>query len=1168
MPREKRTLRISIAIGLILVSGLLIEGAMNLAAYRKDFVNTQADKARSIAVSVASSFCDLDLLREAFETQTETALWKERQAYLNYILAETGVSYLYVLDTSTGEQAYYLMEGLLPSGQPPRLGDMGLVTEGDRAAIQEAVQTGRTTTGIFHSERYGGSFISGYAAIHDAEGKPAAIVGVGIDRGNSAAVPAGFAYQTSLVTFGLCVLLSILTFWYVRRSVGGHLDQADRIQAENERIKVFFDAIPFPCRMWSREHQVIDCNEEALALYRLKDKQEMIDKFREMYPTYQPDGRLSSEKMTEILDIAFEEGRYVFEWTHQTLDGERIPVESILVRVRYGEEDALACYSRDLREHHKMMAEIERGTNLLNSVNDAANILLQAESEGFEEDLYQCMGMIGKAVSADRVCLWHNHTEKGRLYCDLVYDWPGGTGSLISSDVAVNVSYDENTPGWEEVLSRGDCINTSISRMSPDERAQVEAHGVKSLFVAPVFVRGEFWGYVGFDDFVNEKILSDNEASTLRSGSLLIANALLRNEMTQKLHATAEELEAALDAARSANQAKSDFLASMSHEMRTPLNAIIGLSDLTLGVEEMSDTCFSNLEKISNAGQTLLGIVNDILDISKIEAGKFELVPAEYDTPSLINDTISQNILRIGEKPIRFSLRIPEDLPSRLYGDEIRVKQMLNNLLSNAFKYTREGMVELSIQCERMDGDALVTASVRDTGIGIKPEDLGNLFNAYNQVDAEMNRDIEGTGLGLQITKQLAEMMDGTITVESEYEKGSVFTVAFRQRLVSGSVIGAETAETLTGFQYSDYKRRGNLRFVRISLPYARVLVVDDVATNLDVAKGLLKPYKMAIDCVISGQEAIDAILRGEPRYNAVFMDHMMPGMDGIEAARRIRDIGTDYAKEIPIIALTANAIMGNEEMFLQEGFQAFIPKPIEIARLDEVIRRWVRDDQQEMLYLEQQTPENAQNKRSGSDRRSGIDRRALNMGIDGLDMQSGIKRFGDEETYFEVVRSYAANTPALLEKIVEVRRDELDPYLVAVHGIKGSSRGISAETFAKLAEMMENAARSGDFDFITAHNEEFLGAGWKLLSDMEEMLSKFFTDAPKPAKDRPDEGALDRLLEACRLYDIDTIDQVVEELSQYAYEADGGLAEGLVKDASQFDYTAMAGRLEAYLQK
>jgi signal transduction histidine kinase len=427
-------------------------------------------------------------------------------------------------------------------------------------------------------------------------------------------------------------------------------------------------------------------------------------------------------------------------------------------------------------------------------------------------------------------------------------------------------------------------------------------------------------------------------------------------EQTAALTATTEE-------AKSASKAKTHFLANMSHEMRTPMNVIIGLTDLMLEEDDVPVKIRENLKKIDKAGNTLMSLISDVLDISKVEAGKMELMLEEYDVPSMLNDIIILNIIRIEEKPITFKLEIDEKLPCTLFGDDLRIKQILNNLLSNAFKYTHEGTVTLNVKCQS-EGTApsspdprspfpvppslWITFSIIDTGIGIRKDDIDKLFTDYNQVDTKANRRIEGTGLGLSIIKRFVGLMDGDISVESEHGKGSTFRVRIRQGYVSDKTIGKEGAENLSGFRYTDEKNREQKKLIRPDLSYARVLVVDDFTGNLDVAVGMMHKYKMHVDCVTSGQEAIDHIAAGKPVYDAVFMDHMMPGMDGIEAVKLTRALGTEYAKKIPIIALTANAVAGSEQMFLNSGFNAFISKPFNVMTLDSVIQKWVRDKSRE----------------------------------------------------------------------------------------------------------------------------------------------------------------------------------------------------------------------------
>jgi signal transduction histidine kinase/CheY-like chemotaxis protein/HPt (histidine-containing phosphotransfer) domain-containing protein len=645
-------------------------------------------------------------------------------------------------------------------------------------------------------------------------------------------------------------------------------------------------------------------------------------------------------------------------------------------------------------------------------------------------------------------------------------------------------------------------------------------------------------------------------------------------KMMREIEQRDEQLEAALKAAQDANDAKSDFLASMSHEMRTPLNAVIGLSGLSLEIDGLNEEARSNLEKVYSSGITLLSTVNDILDISKIEAGRFELMLNEYDIPSLINDAVTQNIMRIEDKPIEFILDIDESLPTRLYGDELRIKQIISNLLSNAFKYTKEGTVELSVRCDREGDFVRMTVAVRDTGPGIRPEDRDTLFTDYAQLRLESNRRIEGTGLGLPITKRLTEMMDGSISVESEYGKGSIFTARLRQKFVTDAPIGPEVVENLKSFRFSDNKRAANARLSRIKMPYARVLVVDDNANNLDVAKGMMKPYGMQIDCVTGGRQAVEAIAAEKAKYSAVFMDHMMPGMDGIEATTKIREIGTEYAKNLPVIALTANAIAGNEEMFLSKGFQAFLSKPIEISRLDEVLRHWVRDKEQEKSLSDRQIIMHGQpapDMRSGKDRRglmcrrSGIDRRAAKMKYAGLNMTRGIERFGgDEDSFLDVLRSYVVNTRPLLETMKGVGEDGLEGYAITIHGIKGSSRGICAEMLADSAEALENAAHAGDYAYVATHNATFLAAAWKLITDLEEMLDGMDLKNSKPIKDKPDDETLSKLLAACQNYDMDGVDSAMAKIESCRYKADDGLAAWLRENVDRVNFADIIEKLSA----
>ena len=858
------------------------------------------------------------------------------------------------------------------------------------------------------------------------------------------------------------------------------------VSAQHARIRVLLDSSPLACRLWNKDSDVFECNEESLRLFGAKSKQELLARYGELYPAYQPDGMLSEEKNAALLHRAHQGEKIICEWTYHALDGTVIPAEITLVRVPFEGEYAVAVYTRDLREHMQIMQH------------------LRASSTKLETIISNYSGIIWNVDKNNTVTLLNGlYIKKFGLSPTSFEGWSldaalEKNAALKAILMHIQETADEGPQDW----------------IYEDNGRTFHAH------TTPIINdNGEVSSVMGVIDDISE---------------------------ITRLQA---ELTTALVEAQKANLAKSRFLANMSHEMRTPLNAVIGLSEISLEHAGLDDETRSNIEKIYNAGATLLNTVNDILDISKIEAGKLALVNGNYDLPSMINDAITQNVVRIGEKTITLMLDLDVGIPARLYGDELRVKQVLNNLLSNAIKYTREGTVTLRMRCVREGNMVWLTVSVQDTGIGISRENLGKLFFDYAQADEYFSRRIEGTGLGLSITKKIVAMMDGEITVESEYGKGSIFTARLKQQSVDNSVIDSETIESLKSFHYFD-TRRNKHSLPRIQLPYSRVLVVDDNSTNLDVAQGLLKKYGMQVDCVISGQQAVEAIRREEVIYNAVFMDHMMPGMDGIEAARRIRETGTDYAVNIPIIALTANAIAGNEQMFLHSGFQDFLSKPINLSRLDAIVRRWVRDESKEEVAML------AADEPPGGGQPAGME-------IPGVDIAQGIERFGgDGQGYLAVLRSYAVNTRPLLDAIATVTAANLQEYAVTVHGIKGSSRGICAAAVGEFAETLEKAAKAGNFVFVSENNADFLATVGNLLAEIENMLDRIEQENMKPAKDTPDGELLAQLADACDAYNMDRARELVTEMDKYRYASAGELVEWLKTNVSKGLFEEISDKL------
>jgi signal transduction histidine kinase/DNA-binding NarL/FixJ family response regulator len=617
--------------------------------------------------------------------------------------------------------------------------------------------------------------------------------------------------------------------------------------------------------------------------------------------------------------------------------------------------------------------------------------------------------------------------------------------------------------------------------------------------------------------------------------------------------------------AEGAPTAKSSFLANTSHVMRTPLNAIIGLSELTLNRDKLSPEVADNLEKIHASGMTLLSIINDLLDISKIDSGKFELITAEYDMPSMLNDIRNLNMLQIMDKPISFQISLDDTLPSKLIGDELRIKQIFNNLLSNACTYTEKGSIEWSIGWERSADDVWLISSIEDTGVGIREENIGKLFAGYSQ-DFRNSHKTQGSGLGLVVAHRIVEAMNGSITVSSVYGKGSTFTVRIQQKYVSSPPIGSTIAEALKGDlnkNYTTNKRLQGMKFSRIAMPYAKVLVVDDVQTNLDIVRGILKPYGMQVDCVTSGIEAIKRLRSSTIRYDAIFMDFMMPKMDGIEATRIIRnEIGSDYARNIPIIALTANAVTGNEKMFLEKGFQAFLSKPIDILRMDSILRQWVRDKKRERKDdspIDSMSTRNAEAEwepnQTGEEK---IHR------IEGIDWQAGLNYFaGDRDAYLFVIRSYIDSTARLITQICNVTEETLADYAILIHGIKGSSYGIAAREIGKQAEELEHAAKAGNFQLVSQNTPLFVKNTKKLLGALSSLFEDDTADMNQtPNRYTPDEALLDQMKEAAANFKIDELEEIMKSLECFKYETQAELLIWLREKVNQMEFAAIHERL------
>lgn len=532
-----------------------------------------------------------------------------------------------------------------------------------------------------------------------------------------------------------------------------------------------------------------------------------------------------------------------------------------------------------------------------------------------------------------------------------------------------------------------------------------------------------------------------------------------------------------------ANEAKSHFLANMSHEIRTPINGILGMNTMILK-ECKDDNLRECAKNIQSAGQSLLSIVNDILDISKIESGKLEILPVKYELFSILNDSYNITKAKLENKPIELLLDINEKLPSCLYGDEVRVRQIINNFLSNAAKYTKEGSVTLHLDHQVIfNKQIMLIISVRDTGIGIKEEDLGKLFESFTRIEEKRNRSIEGTGLGLNLTKNLVDMMGGEITVESVYGEGSCFTATIPQQVVDFEPIG--------NFQrrYQEFLDTAEEKIQSVYAPKAQILVVDDVEMNIKVVKGLLRETGVQIDAVSSGMECLKCV--SAKQYDLIFLDHMMPEMDGIETLKLMKQMSDNRNQETPVIMLTANAIIGAKEEYLEAGFTDYLTKPVREAELQEMLFQYLRPEllcqPEEPDDSSQPEPDLVGEMQSAPDAKKDVMQELKEL-VE-LDVQTGLAYcMSDEQFYMEMLRDYMQADKA--EKMVQFfEAGDWDNYRIVVHSLKSTSLTIGAAKLSEQAKGLEMAAKGDDVDYIRLHHQEVLEAYIGLTDSLKEIL-------------------------------------------------------------------------------
>jgi len=566
-----------------------------------------------------------------------------------------------------------------------------------------------------------------------------------------------------------------------------------------------------------------------------------------------------------------------------------------------------------------------------------------------------------------------------------------------------------------------------------------------------------------------------------------------------------------------ASEAKSSFLSNMSHEIRTPINAVLGMNEMILR-ESDDQNVLAYAESIRTASNTLLGIVNDILDFSKIEAGKMEILPVDYDLSSVINDLVNMVQTRADDKGLILKLDFDRDIPKLLHGDEVRIKQVITNILTNAVKYTEKGSVTFAMSYERVPGDddgVFLRVSVRDTGIGIKPEDMEKLFSKFERIEEKRNRNIEGTGLGMNITKRLLEMMGSALEVESVYGEGSTFSFRLEQRVVAWEKLG--DYEESYRASLSQHKKTS----AKFSAPDAAVLVVDDTPMNLMVFKSLLKRTKVQIDTAASGDEAL--ALSYDRKYDLIFLDHMMPEKDGIETLHELRAREKDPNLETPTICLTANAISGAREKYLAEGFDDYLTKPIDSAKLEKMMMRYLPEDKLRGADAEDESASGEEKPAPFAD------------GIEGIDAAAGMVNCGSADILRGAMELFYRGIESDAEAIETAwHGGDIKNYTVKVHALKSAARTIGAKELSERARAMEEAGNAGDSALIGEKTPELL----ELYRSYIEKLKPLFESDEEDTRALVDDGVLastyDAIAECAAMMDYDMTEAALDSLKAY----------------------------------
>ena len=680
------------------------------------------------------------------------------------------------------------------------------------------------------------------------------------------------------------------------------------LETAQRTVTTIFKSNPHMNVLFDSNFKMIDCNPSAYEFMGFETKKEMLEGFVERFTSYLPEfqstGR-QSVSIAERLMSAVTDGFSEFE-TELIINGKTKIADIVLKRIQYGDSFAVVAYVFDITEIRERENEIMRRDNLMYIVNDAAALLLKSDMDNFSDAMRKGMEVVGRCLEVNRVGIWKNNQKrKGELYYKLVYQWTEDDGTH-EIRVGTEYAYREALPNWGALLAGGESVNGPLRNFDDKESAHLSTHSILSVLDIPIFMNDEFWGFVAFEDCVNERDFTEGEVNILRSWGLIAIGAIRRNEISL-------DLEAAIKTAEDANRAKSAFLANMSHEIRTPMNSIMGFAELALD-QAASAQVKDYLDKITDSTKWLLRIINDVLDISKIESGKVELENIPFDLRGIFTRCQSVILPSVNEKNLDLHVYAEPPIGKKLMGDPVRLYQALMNLLTNAVKFTSAGTVKISSSVIKSDENtATVYFEVKDSGIGMTSEQMENIFDPFAQADSSTTRKYGGTGLGLTITKNIINLMGGVLCLESTPGVGTMFSFA----LTFNTIDAPE--------EMPDYTEINTLEKPHFD---ALILVCEDNAMNQQVIREHLARVGIQSVLAENGKKGVEMVQErmqtGQKPFELIFMDVFMPIMDGIEAASIINGLNTGT----PIVAMTANIMIGELEKYKKSGMPDYVSKP------------------------------------------------------------------------------------------------------------------------------------------------------------------------------------------------------------------------------------------------